>query len=333
MKVTEAKLMTNAEVKAFRDRLKKTHTDKKTNSLDWCCNNEDRIISDHGNFIHDFKKDKYNKYLSSLKKDVDRWNNSLHERNEHIKLAFDIAESLANGLNHKCSCVNEGQLVRRTGPTYDFIGCSKYNQPGCQRETHNFRELYKERCFESEVLQYDEWEPHHEINHTYIKLLTKYNDYPKYVRVSDVYRTLKLNNVDFYCDLSESNFNVGVQASKQSDNEEKTLLKRLELIPNVKVLYQQHFWYRTNKDENWKVGIPDYIIFNDKKVVILDAKKTIENCNLDQINKYLQIVTKAAKKVKDIKSYHILFDRSDATATELQKNQVVTINDINNEFN
>ena len=333
MKITFAKPMTKEEVDSFRDSMKRSQGIKKTNSLEWCYENEERILSDHEKFPDDFKREKYNRYYSNLKKNIEQWNNTLDERNNEILKIYELADSISNGIKHNCSCGNGGQLVRKTSETYDFIGCNKFYQQECGKETYNFKPLREEKIFSDEIVSYDDWKPYHEITYTYIKRMAKYNDYPKFVRVSDIYRTLKLNNVKFYCEISEDNFNVGVQASRQSQHEEIVLLKRLEKIPNIKVIYQQHFWYKTESDEKNKIAIPDYIIFNDKKVVILDAKKSVKNCNLDQINKYLEIVSKVASKVKDIKAYHILFDRSDATADQLQKNQVVTINDINNEFN
>lgn len=333
MEVTFAKALSDEQSDAIHKNYSNRNAKRKELSVKWCAENESRIISDHNKYEDYLKNTKYKEYCDEIKKSIDNYNSKVEQVNSEINEVYELADHLENGGSCKCSCVHEGQMVRRTGPTYDFIGCSKFNQPGCEKQTHNFRKPVALRSYDDEIMSYDEWLDYEQVNWTYIKKITVINNYPKFVRASDVFRTLKVNDVSFYCDVTEDNFNTGVKASMQSKDEENALFERLKKIPNCKAKHRTNFIYRVKDDSKEHRCETDFILYNKNKIVILDAKKNIDSCNMDQLDKYTKVVRAACKTPIDVKAYHILFDRSNASPDDLERNQVLTLNDIKNEFN
>jgi hypothetical protein len=334
MKITFARGMTSEEVAQFRNSLRKNYLSKKDSSVNWCAENEKKIIQDHAQFMVDLEEVDYQDYFKRMYNYEYEHNTRIESHNEYVDYVNEIANKLRNNEKVLCGCGNSGYLRRVKTDKYDFIGCGNYTSNLCEKITYNFYE--KKQAEDINIKTFSEWLEQKDLKYTYLSKIKSLNNYPKFVRPSDIYRTLKLHGVTFYCEITEDNFSNGKKASQQSKHEEDALLKRLESLPGINVLYQHGFYYKTDQCENnskYKLAFPDYILLKGKKAVILDAKKSIDNCHLSQLEKYKEILLKAAKQPIEVEYYHILFDRSNATADEIMRNRVITINDLKNEFN
>jgi hypothetical protein len=334
MEIISARLVSEQERKQRREYFKNTYGDKHQMSKKWVTQNIDRIKTDHANYDDVMLAENYYKLEERRKLNLQRVyekNKEIEKHNAEMERKID---EYKKGMSVICGCERNGLM--RYIEEYNFLGCCDYKKEGCARETINYKYPYPEDEHLVET-DYEQAYAEYEYKKTYLSSMKKYYKYPKYVKVSDIYRLLKLENIPLYNEeINDKTFSIGPQVSMQSRQEEEMLYgKMTHLLKGLKIMYQPEIAYKTNVDDIEHFARPDYIVYNTEKIIILEAKKDIWNCDVNKLEFYHNLVDCIPKKNSnvDIFSFHLIFDRSEANADMIIKNKVITINDLQDVFN
>lgn len=298
VKITDARWETSTEKQQRIDYFAKKQNNSKEYSVIYCNQFNDKLVKWYNEFKVDYTNELILKeektYQQRLKSFID-YKKSCREKD---KIIDDIRY---NNAEYLCECGNKLKYVEN----FNFVGCT------------NYRDKSKHHSY----INYTDWEKlnQQELNITvnpveysknHLDLFRVRYDIPKNVKMSVIYKTLKSNGVEFLCDINESRFNIGRNASNNS-NLEEILIKEILENKFEKVSYQPGIKYKTESSLNWQVKIPDYICQNSESIFVFDAKKNIDNIDIDQLKFYHELVDFIRFKHginKQVKSYFIVFD-------------------------
>jgi hypothetical protein len=308
-KIEWARLSTSEEI----DKLKEWFAlNNSKEGFEWIVKNKDKVLKDHETFLNDY-------YLRKKEKAKKRHEDYIEITIKKNKEVFTVYNKLKSGEQIKCICGGNLKIISYN--TKYFIGCDNYKNQVLHSK-YNYKNDVDDFNLESfnESFEY----PKH-----YLSSIIKEYNYPKFVKPSNLYEFLQINDIQLAAEINDEFFYRLSFASKKSKDRERIIKPVLESIFD-KVWYQQHITVKY-EHENKKIKIPDFICKRNDMLYIFEQKKSPENCMDDQLNEYVDVV-KFITKNNNIKGFFIVEEETNNDFFKTLINYY-TINTLQNEFN
>jgi hypothetical protein len=246
-------------------------TKQKSNGLEWLSQNSKDVIHQYYLWIDNYKDKK-------IREKEDKYNDYLHSISEKNKEYEYIYSKLKRGGSIQCKCRGNLRIVNYYGG--DFIGCDNYKE--------NVEHSKITRVNQGYYFNYSDELANFEYPKQYLSFFLK-DVYPsKGIKASNLYEFLKINNIPLLVDINDDFFYSISKITKNSRDRE-TLVKGVLEAKFNKVKHQAHITCKY-EGERQRIKKPDFICLNGNDVIIFEQKKTIDNCNEDQLNEYILLV-------------------------------------------
>jgi ssDNA-binding Zn-finger/Zn-ribbon topoisomerase 1 len=289
MNIEYARFSTIDEINNRKAFIEKQNNDK-TLGLKWLSDNNDYVINSHELYLEQYNNTEYLKYTENINI---RYNLAL--------IHYGLYKSLLAGNIHKCQCGGNLRIVNG----YNFIGCENYKAI-TKHDTYNQFEKP-----EKIILEKKEWIVKNDIkpNQQYLSKFKELFNIPNTVKVTDLILFFQNNNIALHNNEISLDKLMAVRNTKAISDKQEEYIKHLLKQKFDNVLYQQQITYKL-ENEKEKYCIPDYICGskNNELVLILDLKKSPDNSNVNQLNRYhklLEYIFRDRNKI--IKSYQLFF--------------------------
>jgi ssDNA-binding Zn-finger/Zn-ribbon topoisomerase 1 len=279
IKILSAKMATEQEKNNFFEYI---YQKPKDFSTTWVSKNADKIIFDHADYINRFTQDKISKH---------------QEQVAEIEANNNRFEAIRDGYHDNCEfCGAALKYVH----TYNFVGCSNYRDTRYSKHTTlNLR-------------------PHSALDLTvpknYLSQIKKKNNYPKEVKVSDIYELLIMRGIELHSDVDGDSFRKGANNQQKAKAQEKMIADQIRST-GWKVSEQPMFFYTLDGDKQ-RICFPDLLVSNHEVVYVVDIKKSIQQADMYKLDLYEEIIRFIQVKTgdkRDTKSVHIFCE----TATQM----------------
>ena len=294
---------------------RKAFIDKQNNNkilgLKWISDNSEYVINSHELYLQQYINTEYEKYVQNINI---RYNIAL--------IHYGLYKSLLSGNIHKCQCGGNLRIVNG----YNFIGCDNYKAI-TKHDTYNqFEEP------EKIILDKKEWIVKNDIkpNQQYLSKFKELFNIPNIVKVTDLILFFQHNNIPLHNNEISLDKLMAVRNTKAIADKQEDYIKHLLKQKFDTVLYQQQISYKLENEKD-KYCIPDYICGskNNDLVLILDLKKSPDNSNINQLNRYHKLIEYIFRdRNKIIKSYQLFFEVPEDT--DLLQYRGITLNQLTN---
>jgi hypothetical protein len=328
--ISWAKVLNSQEVTDYKKKLT-SKQNKKQESSEYCRVYIEKLIKAHSDFERHKKAEQFRYAVDAVKRSHFFYNQRI-EKAKEIDQYFDQFLNWDN--TPQCDACGADLVYRAS---HDFISCSNYRAPlteGKKHTTINRISIPEKPTQNPEDITLDSIEI--SLGKNYLSEFKEYAGIPKWVMVSVIYEYLfQVNEVKCLCpDLSADYFTIAPNNSRRANMDEQVIEGVLRNhFP--KVTPQVHINFRYI-DESYKyLKIPDFICTRPGEVFVFDVKKNTDNCDLDRLDLYHELVEFLVNQnkmvqVAQVHSYHLIYGLNELTAHDREVNRCVTVQDLRN---